>query len=770
MYTPKPIDTSSVQLSKDLLKLTELISENIHEVWSHHRISEGWTLGPVRNDKLKTHPCLIPYDQLPDIEKQYDRNTALETLKTIMALGYKILDPEHIEQAIPNEDEEITAILVQLRQPPPLKLSTLTRIWESRLKTLWAKNSEVYLLLGNHFSKVGAILQAYDVLSEGLESWPKDFKMRLLQAQALIKSGSVQKANLIFRQLYFEGHTDKDTMGGLARTHKDLWTHATNAEDKQQQLQSAYRFYKQSYELNKDSYTGINAASMAMILGEKEIATQIAGEVFAICIHEIDMLKDTGGDLYWSYATLGEINLVLGNLSEAEKWYSRAAVQGRGRYSDLSSTRRQARLLADYLFNERARFDDCFRIPPVTVFAGHTIDRPGRPISRFPVEMESCIREEIKKKLLALETRFGFAAAACGSDILFHECMLDLNAEIVVVLPYERNQFKKDRVELIPGSNWGERFDRILDAASEVITVSEQRMEGGSASYTYANLLLHGMASLKAEKLETTLVPLTVWDEQVSNATGDVYDLVRHWQQQNYAFQVINPVRVALAQQPLLRRAATMPTPDTESDIPRERSELSTQIKAMMFADAVNFSKLKESEIPLFLHHFMGAIAELIKLTPHKPVMKNTWGDGLYFVFSDVRAAGLFSLELCELVGSTRWAEKGLPSSLNLRVALHAGPVYESIDPVMGTINYSGTHVSKAARIEPITPPGQVYASQSFVALAMAIDTDDFVCDYVGQIHLAKGYGVFPMYHVRRSAIYLPPQTKADPNEIQHPD
>lgn len=90
MYNPKPIDTKDIVLSKDLLEITEKIAENVHDVWAKSRIEQGWTLGEKRDDTLKTTPCLVPYSELPEIEKDYDRNTALETVKLIMALGYKI--------------------------------------------------------------------------------------------------------------------------------------------------------------------------------------------------------------------------------------------------------------------------------------------------------------------------------------------------------------------------------------------------------------------------------------------------------------------------------------------------------------------------------------------------------------------------------------------------------------------------------------------------------------------------------------------------------
>lgn len=91
MYKPKPLDTSGIQLSPELLELTEKIAENVHDVWATERIEQGWKYGEERNDALKTTPCLVAYSDLPDSEKEYDRNTALETLKLIIKLGYKII-------------------------------------------------------------------------------------------------------------------------------------------------------------------------------------------------------------------------------------------------------------------------------------------------------------------------------------------------------------------------------------------------------------------------------------------------------------------------------------------------------------------------------------------------------------------------------------------------------------------------------------------------------------------------------------------------------
>lgn len=89
-YQPQPIDTSPITLPQEIEPLFEKLAAHNHDVWASQRIADGWTYGPQRNDQRREHPCLVPYDQLPDSEKEYDRQTAREVLKAVLALGYRI--------------------------------------------------------------------------------------------------------------------------------------------------------------------------------------------------------------------------------------------------------------------------------------------------------------------------------------------------------------------------------------------------------------------------------------------------------------------------------------------------------------------------------------------------------------------------------------------------------------------------------------------------------------------------------------------------------
>lgn len=90
MYKPEPEDLSGIELPDSLIELTELIAKNVHEVWAKSRIEQGWRYGKQRDDEKKMHPCIVPYELLSESEKEYDRNTAIETLKLVIKLGYKI--------------------------------------------------------------------------------------------------------------------------------------------------------------------------------------------------------------------------------------------------------------------------------------------------------------------------------------------------------------------------------------------------------------------------------------------------------------------------------------------------------------------------------------------------------------------------------------------------------------------------------------------------------------------------------------------------------
>lgn len=629
-------------------------------------------------------------------------------------------------------------------------------IWRTRDAAEWPHSPEIYRALGQKILQQGEPLLAFDVVREGLSIFPADVRLRQLQGLALARGGATERANLILEKLGSEGEADEETLGMLGRTYKDLAAQAESPSQRASFLKRAAGIYTQAYETTGGYWTGINAATMRLLCGEIDRARELARKVRDECLKGIE---DPGGDSYWKLAALGEAALILRDQSQAQEWYARAADQGKDRYGDLQSSRRNARLILQHWNDDQNWIDKYLKIPCVILFAGHMIDRPDRPSPRFPSELEPFVAKEIHNKINKLKPGFGFSSAACGSDILFIEAMLDIDAKISVALPYEKEQFIRDSVDFVPGSDWRARFESVLTRVARVITVSTQRLEIGGVSYDFCNDMLLGLAAIHARQLDTPLVPLAVWDGTPGDGPGGAASAVQSWQNLGYEPEIVDLAkivrregRVPPATPKVVAAAEGGSRPKTGAHRPApsaESSGFASRIVALLFADAVGFSKLPEPEVPRFVEHFLGAIAQLGEQFQNTIIGKNTWGDGLYFVFSDVDLAGKFALQLADLVATTKWDEKGLPADLSLRIALHAGPVYEFDDPITGSRTYGGTHVSRAARIEPITPAGQVYASEAFAALAAARRTSSFSCDYVGQTPLVKGYGTLPTYHVR---------------------
>ena len=609
---------------------------------------------------------------------------------------------------------------------------------------------------GQQLLRAGAPIVAYDTLADGLEAFPGDSRLRQLLALALARSGASRAAIPLLEALRAEGHTDEETLGLLARTYKDLAGEGESAAARRAHLESAYINYAEAHRLSGGIWTGINAATTALLLGRRNDAAALAGAVRDHC------LRDEAGDPsrasdYWHLATLAEARLILGGWAEAEASYLRAAEAGRARPADTASTRRNARLILRELGSDEAVIARVLHMPRVAAFAGHLIDKPDRAVPRFPAALEASASAAIRARLAALDIGFGYSSAASGADILFLEALRERQAETTIVLPYEANQFERDSVDLIPGADWPERYRRSIAGARDVVMASDQRMAGGEQSYEYAVLLIEGLAGVRADELDAELVRLVLWDGRRQGGRGGTFPTVERWRRGDRHVEVIDlealareaalPVAVRGTDAAVASTAVASSPETAHSDAPAYDAD----IVALLFADAKGFSGLGEEQIPAFVRHFLGTVAEVLARSANPPRLKNTWGDGLYFVFDGVRDAGLFALELADTIARTDWSHYGLPA-LSLRTGLHAGPAFSCIDPVTGRLNYFGAHVSRAARIEPITPVGQVYGSAAFAALARADEVKEFRCEYVGRTPLAKHYGTLPMYVVRRRA------------------
>jgi len=598
----------------------------------------------------------------------------------------------------------------------------------------------------------GEPLLAYNAVQEARARWPEGLRLRQLEALALARSGDTERAHALLEALVAAGHGDAETLGILARTHKDLALRAPEPAARERHLREGHALYARAFASARERkaagdaiYTGINAATMAVLLGELGEARRLAREVRAICLDDASAAAG-----YWREATLGEAALILGEDGAAAAHYGAAARLAAGRHGDLATTRKQARLLSGQLPGSAAAVAEVLRIPPVLVYTGHMLDAPGRAAPRFPAALEGAVRAALRERLAALAPAAAYGSAACGADLLCLELVRELGGETHVVLPFPPAEFREASVDFA-GGDWGARFEQALAAAASVTVTSDHRASGSAATFEYANLVLTGMARLRAQRLDTALQGLVVRDPRSPGAAGGAASLAGLWQAAALPVESIDLacLRDAKRTQPFapLEDVAGEAFPTREGLPPLHA--MRHEMRAMLFADAVGYSKLTEDQIPRYVEGFLGAVADLCRRTAHRRQHVEVAGDGLYMVFGRVADAGFFALELADLVRGLDRAALGLPASFGLRIALHCGPVHCGRDPITGGPLYTGPHTSRTARIEPITPPGQVYASSAFAAVAAAEGVPGLDLRYVGRIPLAKGYGTLGLYNVR---------------------
>jgi len=666
--------------------------------------------------------------------------------------------------------------------------NVIHELWVSKDDSTWSSQPHFYIRLGETADKLGQSMFAHDVLKEGLEYFPENLRLTQLYALSLIKCGFLNRARQILTGLVKKGHFDEETLGILGRVYKDMWVISGGAQGDTTYLEKSKNFYLKAFNKSRGYYSGINAASMSLMLGERENAGRLAKMVLKICLDRMSAGEKRD---YWILATMGEGLLLLGDSEKALQYLKFAQRISGKNFSYLASTRKQMGLLKNYIDIEEEIFA-LLKVPPVVAFTGHMIDKPGRRPSRFPPDIEEDVKNAVCDVLERVNPGIGYSSAACGSDTLFLECMQTRKAETNIILPFVLEDFIHASVEFA-GRAWVERVQRVLKR-STVLMATEGKYSGDDLLFDYANRIIMGKTLLRSELLETESVLIAVWDGKGSRKTGGTYDFITTWEDKKYPIEIIDINRISKNRSK--QRAERMPdsgsvsdsgpSPNVllETDSPDNRrtseegetgqmnaegsvsdtlhspappvkltdtvKDVNRSVKAMLFADLAGFSALKEEQIPFFIKNYLGAIAQSLKNTKHKPIFKNIWGDALYFVYNDLISAAEYALELRDLLKKKDWKSLYLFEDLKIRIGLHVGPVFGAKEPILKKMNYFGRHVNRAARIEPITNPGNVYASEQFASLLVSHSQNLLECIYVGVIVLPKKFGTYPIYLVKR--------------------
>ena len=608
----------------------------------------------------------------------------------------------------------------------------LFRDWRSLPEIISKEDQKRLADMARSALDIAEPLLALDICRRGLSSPTSDptsdLQLQRLEALALARSGAYASAHramqrLIDQQTNIGGIVDSESLGILARTYKDLWARSPEAAQRHALLDQALQHYKIAYFGSKRIWAGVNVALLSLISGHGTDAERFANEVLT------QIAFGTTEDHDWTSLSEAECHLILRNLRGAKERYQAAIDRGTplGR---LASARRNAQFAAIALGLTDADLEEIFPATQVVVFAGHRIDAANRANRRFPRDAESIVEEAIENDLQARGPVVGIGSLADGSDILFHEATLALGGESHVVLPSPPDVFIKSSVTY-DARGWRPRFEQILSRATSVTVLSPEA--GEAIDFAYANQVVLGLAHLRASQYCGHLRGLCVWD-RTPGLPGGTATAVTAWRKRRVPVSIIDPMHGSCTR-----------ADNTLTSLPAPALPHTHVIAALLFADAQGFSNLSRDQVAAFTEQVLGSVAKRLDELGSCVLCRNSWGDALYVAFSNLQVARQFADELVKLATEESCAAQSLPN-ISFRVSLHAGPVREIFDPITKSRNFVGPHVSWAARIEPITPPGVVYMSEPFAALSSLSEDSSTEYVFVGHLPLAKGYGVRPLY------------------------
>jgi class 3 adenylate cyclase len=739
----------------------EQLAARVHAAWVRQREAEGWRLGPNRDDEKLLHPCLVPYEQLSEAEKEVDRATVRAVLAALQED-----DPECGERAVSWKRGEVP--LEQIRRADRGRLLDL---WHAGSRDQGGKFPPQWIsALAARALKIGECWLALDFLREVDFSESVDRKLVYLQAMALAQMGNTGAARRVLEPLLRSESAVSDDFCLMGRTFKEEFLRG-GGEDFGL-AREAMGWYRMAFDKFASSAPGaatfpaINVASLALLSDDEAEAKRWAHQVLELVP---EALADPN-QAPWTPPTVGEAHLVLGDFEQARTHYLQCERLG---LREQASARRQARLLLHHQGQSPDLLDSCFDLPGVVVFAGHLPDPPERATPRFPPGIENTLRQVLDDELAACRAGIGFASAAAGSDILFAEALLARRVggkavELHIHLPGPKEDFVQRSVAPA-GRDWVSRFQNVVAASVHPVDRGDLHQPGDqSLAYVFATRKLCGLALMKARSLHLDLTALAVCDPSSSDSGGGTASFVRFWEERGgpapsrqylpqdqiyLGHRTINPLAFlpgGKAGEVSLRTVSATWNATVSSF---RVGQMQQEIKALLFADVRGFSNLSESQLPGFMHSYMRMVSRLVDEHPARPIIVESWGDALYMIFDDVIQAGEFTLGLRRALspppsGDFDGASRGLPPDLAIRIALHAGPVFSLADPVTRRITFTGRHVSQAARLEPITAAGEIYCTDSFAALAATEVGAPFECEYIGHREMAKKYSIIPVYRL----------------------
>ena len=348
---------------------------------------------------------------------------------------------------------------------------------------------------------------------------------------------------------------------------------------------------------------------------------------------------------------------------------------------------------------------------------------------------EAVLRKRIAEKITEQDVTVGYGPLACGADIMIAEELLRRGHELRVVLPFCEEDFIAESV-LCGGTDWLPRYQACRDQATEVYFATPGAYVGDDNQFAYNSRYGMGLAALHAQIEGCGTVQLAVVSDKIASLSktgiaGTNADIAL-WEDLGGKSEEIAAGHV--------RRELKFPQREPIGSGTRR------EIRSILFADYKGFSRLGERELVLFMHHVMGRIGDVLRHHGDHIEFRNTWGDAIYAIIDEPQRAATLALELQDELAD-------LPPGLipegdvaGMRIGVHYGPIWVGTDRITGNRLWYGGEVNRTARIEPVTPVGGVYCTDSFAAALLVSNCRNCRFTSVGKQDLAKNYGAVELY------------------------
>lgn len=579
----------------------------------------------------------------------------------------------------------------------------------------------------------GELLTVFDLAERGLVEHPEDVRMRYHAVLVLARTGATTQAMQRFVEFDLSSVDSEDTAALEARLVKDMAL-GSSGQERVRLAREASLAYRQIRDRTNGYFPAINAATLALVAGDSFESGSLAKDA-------LELLTRSGDKGYFAAATEAEALLLMGDATGTHEVLERAGTLHEDDFGALATTRRQLRLICDILGVDRVVLAPLAG-PVVAHFCGHRIAAEGS-VGRFLSVDEPVIAGRVIEAVRQWPTGIAYGSLASGGDILWAEALLADGCEIHVVLPFVLDEFIATSVAGA-GGRWVTRFHRCLEAATSVTFATEDSFLADDVLYAYCSQLAMGSALLRARYLDADVHQFALWDGSPPVGDAGTAADVEAWRRSAHRSVVVGPVPGFGAG----RSLTVGPSLDDRSADARNTRRI---VRSMLMGDIRGYSKLNDEQVITFSQLLLTACADVLSRYDAAIEYRNTWGDALFVVLSDPVATARCGLDLQDAVAGIDLAGANLPDSLALRLSGHIGPIFPVVDPVLRRASFSGSHITRVARLEPVTTPGALVVTEAFAAALELSGCADLICDYVGHRPAAKDYGRVRMYTVERT-------------------